>query len=157
MSPANPPGVWAPSASTVDLVTSAGRWPMTATANGWWRAESTLEPGARYGFSVDGGPARPDPRGLSLPDGPHELSGWFDPAAHTWTDDDWTGVELAGSVIYEMHVGPWTSMAPSTPPPSSSGISSTSAWTSSSSCRWPPSPVGTTGGTTASRRTPCTR
>jgi maltooligosyltrehalose trehalohydrolase len=102
------PSVWAPTASGVDLVTSTGRQPLTAAGRGWWHAETSLEPGDRYGFSLDGGPARPDPRGLWLPDGPHELSGWFDPQAHSWADDDWTGVDLAGSVIYEMHVGTWT-------------------------------------------------
>jgi maltooligosyltrehalose trehalohydrolase len=102
------PAVWAPYAAAVELATSDGREPMTRAERGWWRSDATLEPGARYGFAIDGGEPRPDPRGMSLPDGPHGLSGAFDPQAHDWNDDAWTGVDLAGSVIYELHVGTFT-------------------------------------------------
>jgi len=33
---------------------------------------------------------------------------WFDPSAHAWQDADWTGRQLAGSVIYELHIGTFT-------------------------------------------------
>jgi len=72
---------------------------------GWWVADSPLVEGARYAFSVDGGDPRPDPRGLALPDGPHGFSASFDPGVFAWSDQAWPGVELAGSVLYEVHVG----------------------------------------------------
>jgi maltooligosyltrehalose trehalohydrolase len=102
------PRLWAPYAGAVDLVTPQGRTPMHSTGGAWWDCEVALEPGARYAFSVDGGEPRPDPRGLSLPDGPHGFSAWYDAGAFTWTDEAWTGRELSGAVLYELHVGTFT-------------------------------------------------
>ena len=50
----------------------------------------------------------PDPRSRRQPHGVHERSRTFDPAAHAWSDEQWTGRQLAGSVIYELHVGTFT-------------------------------------------------
>ena len=102
------PSIWAPRATSVDLVTPDARRPLTRGDDGWWRGGPDLADGDRYAFSLDGGDPRPDPRGLRLPDGPHESSAVVDVAAFSWTDDDWRGVELAGSVIYETHVGTFT-------------------------------------------------
>ena len=38
----------------------------------------------------------------------HGLSRTYDPAAHRWRDQAWTGRQLAGGVIYELHVGTFT-------------------------------------------------
>ncbi|WP_447644694.1 alpha-amylase family glycosyl hydrolase [Nocardioides zeae] len=38
----------------------------------------------------------------------HGLSRTFDPGAFTWTDAGWTGRQLPGSVVYELHVGTFT-------------------------------------------------
>ena len=38
----------------------------------------------------------------------HGLSRAFDPSEHVWGDAAWTGRRLAGSVLYEMHVGTFT-------------------------------------------------
>jgi maltooligosyltrehalose trehalohydrolase len=38
----------------------------------------------------------------------HGLSRTVDPAEHAWQDHAWTGRQLAGSVIYELHVGTFT-------------------------------------------------
>ena len=50
----------------------------------------------------------PDPRSRSLPDGVHGLTEVYDEQAHRWTDAGWAGRELAGAVIYELHVGTFT-------------------------------------------------
>ena len=50
----------------------------------------------------------PDPRSRRQPAGVHERSRTFDPAAFEWSDDRWTGRQLAGSVIYELHLGTFT-------------------------------------------------
>ena len=71
-------------------------------------ASAPADPGTPYGFSLDGGDPRPDPRSRRQPDGPHGPSAVFDPTAFSWSDAQWTGVELAGSVIYELHVGTFT-------------------------------------------------
>ncbi len=102
------PAIWAPYAGTVDLVTGGTRTAMRRDLGGWWRSDAQLSDGDRYAFSLDGGDPRPDPRGLRLPDGPHGPSAWFDPSSLEWTDASWRGVELAGSVIYETHVGTFT-------------------------------------------------
>src|SRR5918993_1544848 len=34
--------------------------------------------------------------------------GWFDPAAYEWRDQAWTGRQLPGAVIYELHLGTFT-------------------------------------------------
>ena len=93
--------VWAPHASTVVL--SDGT-PMLVD-NGWWRASAGLRD---YGFSVDGGPVRPDPRSPWQPEGVHALSRTYDHDAFAWTDARWHGVPLAGAVLYELHVGTFT-------------------------------------------------
>ena len=100
--------IWAPRAASVDLVTPDDRHPLTRGEDGWWRGGPDLGDGDRYSFSIDAGDPRPDPRGLRLPDGPHGATAFFDVSALTWTDDDWRGVELDGSVIYETHVGTFT-------------------------------------------------
>ncbi|HET9829394.1 MAG TPA: malto-oligosyltrehalose trehalohydrolase [Nocardioidaceae bacterium] len=102
------PSLWAPYPDRVELVTPEGRRPMTRREGGWWTTDATLAPGQRYGFSLDGGDPRPDPRGLALPDGPHGLSARFDPTDFVWSDQRWAGRELAGAVLYELHVGTFT-------------------------------------------------
>ncbi|HLK46184.1 MAG TPA: malto-oligosyltrehalose trehalohydrolase, partial [Acidimicrobiales bacterium] len=61
--------------------------------------------GSRYGFSLDGGPPLADPRAESQPDGVQGLSEVVDHDAFVWHDAAWRGRELAGSVLYECHVG----------------------------------------------------
>ena len=76
--------------SRVELVLGDGeRVPMEpgrATAGGRATADGA-GPGARYGFSLDGGPPRPDPRSPSQPDGVDGLSAVVDHDAFAWTDD----------------------------------------------------------------------
>jgi maltooligosyltrehalose trehalohydrolase len=50
----------------------------------------------------------PDPRSARQPDGVHERSQLWDAAAAAWTDGDWPGRSVAGAVIYELHVGTFT-------------------------------------------------
>ncbi len=38
----------------------------------------------------------------------HGLSRVFDPRAHAWRDRGWTGRQLAGGVVYELHIGTFT-------------------------------------------------
>jgi maltooligosyltrehalose trehalohydrolase len=105
--------VWAPDAATVDLVLGPGavpdRRPMARDRAGRWRTTvAGAGPGDRYGFSLDDGPVRPDPRSLSLPDGVEGRSEVFDHSTHRWTDGPWTGLHLPGSALYELHVGTFT-------------------------------------------------
>jgi maltooligosyltrehalose trehalohydrolase len=64
--------------------------------------------GARYRFRIEGRGAFPDPYSRSQPDGPHGASEVVDPAAFPWRDDAWPGLAPQGLVIYELHVGAYT-------------------------------------------------
>jgi len=103
--------VWAPKASTVRLSLDGEVHPMTADDGGWFRAPSGLDegPGHRYGFLLDDADQPlPDPRSRRQPDGVHGLSETVDLDAFAWTDQGWTGRQLAGSVVYELHIGTFT-------------------------------------------------
>jgi maltooligosyltrehalose trehalohydrolase len=99
--------VWAPRAGhSVEVVTGGRRVPLVRAARGRWHGEVPgLGPGDDYGFSLDGGPVRPDPRSAQQPHGVHGPSRVVDHAAFAWTDRDWTGFDLASAVLYELHVG----------------------------------------------------
>jgi maltooligosyltrehalose trehalohydrolase len=96
--------VWAPDAQRVDLVADGDVVPMSRAA-GWWESVASC---VDYGFSLDGGPVRPDPRSAWQPDGVHALSRVYDHDVFAWTDQQWRGVPLAGAVLYELHVGTFT-------------------------------------------------
>ncbi|WP_232680061.1 malto-oligosyltrehalose trehalohydrolase [Nocardioides sp. R-C-SC26] len=118
--------VWAPRAGRVRLIcgdnVGGGVVEMARDETGWW---SPLDPLPRvverlddrdpssayvdYGYMLDDDPAvLPDPRSRRQPGGVLALSRTLDPARFVWTDDAWTGRQLAGSVIYELHVGTFT-------------------------------------------------
>ncbi|GIJ76774.1 maltooligosyltrehalose trehalohydrolase [Micromonospora phaseoli] len=101
--------VWAPEASRVRLrLPGAADHEMRAGRGGWWRVEV---PGAGpdYSFVLDDDDrALPDPRSAWQPAGVHGPSRIYDHAAFSWTDESWTGRQLPGSVLYELHVGTFT-------------------------------------------------
>jgi len=83
---------------------------MSPIGDGHWRVIlSDAGPGTDYGFLLgDDETPVPDPRSRWQPDGVHGLSRVHDTQAYGWDDDAWTGRQLAGSVIYELHVGTFT-------------------------------------------------
>ena len=100
--------VWAPQATRVDAAVDGNlhRMHADAEARGWWRVDvDAARPGSRYWFSVDGGPLRPDPRSPSQPDGVDGPSEAVDHGRFPWTDHGWRGFDLAGAVLYELHIG----------------------------------------------------
>jgi maltooligosyltrehalose trehalohydrolase len=101
--------VWAPRPQRVRLDVDGTRYPMTRSDDGWWRASVDSRPDARYGFVLDDDPkVLPDPRSARQPDGVHERSQLWRPAADAWSDDGWQGRSIEGRVIYELHVGTFT-------------------------------------------------
>ena len=82
------------------------RIPLTGSDGIWELPE--IEHGTAYGFSIDGGPLRPDPRSAEQPWGVHGPSRAFDTETLNWTDDLYEGVDVRGAVVYEMHVGTFT-------------------------------------------------
>jgi len=98
--------VWAPRPERIELVLGERRLPMTCGDGGWWECRvPEAGPGTDYSFSLDGGPPRPDPRSAFQPRGIDGPSRVVDHGAFAWGDSDWRGMPLAGSVLYECHVG----------------------------------------------------
>ncbi|MET3806108.1 maltooligosyltrehalose trehalohydrolase [Nakamurella sp. UYEF19] len=101
--------LWAPKASAVVLVADGVDVKMDAGDGGWWTTSAAPDDTARYGFRLDGAEkALPDPRSRRQPDGVHEASATFDPGSYEWHDVSWTGRQLAGGLIYELHIGTFT-------------------------------------------------
>lgn len=99
--------VWAPNASRMRVVAGDETVEMSQGEGGWWHA---LASEGDYGFQIDDDDAiRPDPRSLRQPEGVHERSRTWDASAHDWQDGDWTGRPFAGGVLYELHLGTFTS------------------------------------------------
>jgi maltooligosyltrehalose trehalohydrolase len=106
--------VWAPSRHTVRVIRAERpdiELELSAEGNGYFSGGEPgfADPGSRYAFRLDGGDrSLPDPASRFQPDGPHGPSEVVDPASYRWRDQRWRGVELAGQVIYELHVGTFT-------------------------------------------------
>ncbi len=104
--------VWAPRRERRrrPLIDGRSDAPLEPEADGYF---SAVVPGAkadaRYKLRLDGGDLYPDPASRGQPEGPHGPSQVVDPSRFRWTDGAWPGVSLEGQVIYEMHVGTFTS------------------------------------------------
>ena len=103
--------VWAPHPGRVAAVVDGRTVEADPAGGGWWVVDvprEQLAPGTRYGWSLDGGPPRADPRGVRLPDGVTGLSQLVDLAAHRWNDAGFRAPPLGSWAIYELHVGTFT-------------------------------------------------
>ena len=105
--------VWAPTPARLKLSVADAIVDMTRGDGDWWTPsgpvpDPTIEE-VDYGYLIDDADVSvPDPRSRRQPAGVHQRSRTFDPCDFTWTDGDWTGRQLAGSVIYELHIGTFT-------------------------------------------------
>ena len=97
--------VWAPRAARSVEVVCRRRVGLTPTRGRWSGDVPRLGPGDDYALSIDGGPPRPDPRSAHQPHGIEGPSRVVDHGAFRWTDERWTGFDLASAVLYELHVG----------------------------------------------------
>jgi maltooligosyltrehalose trehalohydrolase len=107
--------VWAPKARELDVVLehAAGAklefCPLTAEPGGYFSGAASVGAGARYRFRMNGSADfYPDPASRFQPDGPHGSSCIVDPTKFRWSDGDWPGLKLKSQVIYEMHIGTFT-------------------------------------------------
>jgi maltooligosyltrehalose trehalohydrolase len=101
--------VWAPDRARVRLEVDGGVHEMGRARDGWWRVDAAAGPESDYAYLLDDDPTPlPDPRSRWQPHGVHGRSRLYDPRAFTWTDQAWTGHALPGCVIYELHVGTFT-------------------------------------------------
>jgi maltooligosyltrehalose trehalohydrolase len=107
-------GAWAPRRRQVAVVLelplgSSSTIHLSAEGNGYFSGYSAeARAGLRYRFQLDGNEQYPDPASRFQPEGPHGPSQIVDPGHFPWTDHNWRGIELAGQVMYEMHIGTFT-------------------------------------------------
>ena len=106
--------VWAPGRRAVAVVLeggpgSLGPSSLAPSGDGYFEgAVSGAGPGTRYRYVLDEGGPYPDPASRSQPEGPHGPSEVIDPGPFAWSDGDWAGRGLEGAVLYEIHVGTFT-------------------------------------------------
>lgn len=101
--------VWAPKAKTVELRLEGQPRAMEDEGRGFFGVTTPLpSPGTRYGFALDGGDPVPDPCSRWQPEGVSRPSAVFFPDRFLWDEGNWTGIERADLVIYELHVGTFT-------------------------------------------------
>ena len=107
-----PFAVWAPSTSRLRLSVGDDIVEMNRGADDWWSpAEPVTADGEEtdYGYLIDDSDTpRPDPRSRRQPAGVHQRSRTYNSTSFPWTDHAWTGRQLAGSVVYELHIGTFT-------------------------------------------------
>lgn len=101
--------VWAPDAGEVEVRVDGRAHDMERDPGrrGWWYADVPAGHGSRYAFAPDEGPPRPDPRSRRQPDGPEGPSAVVDHDRFAWAHE-WAGRPLPGAVLYELHVGTFT-------------------------------------------------
>ena len=110
--------IWAPKAERLDVVLeeSAAKdarrtfQPLQREEGGYFSGAAEIGAGGCYRFRVNHGEHfYPDPASRFQPDGPHGSSCVVDPMQFRWSDAAWRGKTLKGQIIYEMHVGTFTS------------------------------------------------
>ena len=76
---------------------------------GYWKVTvSDIAPGTLYFYKLDGTIDRPDPASKFQPQGVHGPSQVIDLNKFSWNDLEWSGVPLEEMIIYELHVGTFT-------------------------------------------------
>lgn len=105
--------IWAPGAKKVELclngVDAETVYPMPAGAGGWFALEMAADVNCLYRYRIDGQHDVPDPASRYQPDDVHGYSQATDPCHWCWTDGGWRGRPWHEAVIYELHVGCFTS------------------------------------------------
>ena len=108
--------VWAPAHRKVAVVLEdvSGKTfverPLQSEKEGYFSsvvAEAVV--GNLYRFRLGGtGDCVPDPASRFQPSGPSGPSQIVDPTAFSWSDQSWTGISIERQVLYELHVGTFT-------------------------------------------------
>jgi maltooligosyltrehalose trehalohydrolase len=104
--------VWAPQVKSVDLLLDERRIPLAPEALGYWQADVPAHAGQDYKYSLDGAPGLPDPRSRWQPAGVHGASQVLesrDFSAQKPVRSGFRAVPLNEAIIYELHIGTFTS------------------------------------------------
>ena len=99
--------LWAPRPAAIRLLLE-GREAieMEPVGAGFWELTLEAPPGTRYRYLVDGDPI-PDPASRWQPEDAHGWSAVVS-AEFSWSDGSWKGVRTEDVVLYELHVGTFT-------------------------------------------------
>ena len=107
--------LWAPAARQAELALYTGAatqprfFPAECDAQGWWECRvSEAGAGTLYRWRINGDLLVPDPASRQNPRGVHQPSCVVDPLQFEW-DNNWLGRPWPEVVLYEMHVGAFTS------------------------------------------------
>jgi maltooligosyltrehalose trehalohydrolase len=104
--------VWAPSAQSVTLRLTGEHgtrdWPMQSDGQ-YFSLQAFARHGDRYFYIADQNKPVPDPVSRFLPEGVHGPTEIVDPENSAWNDSGWCGLPLRDYVIYELHIGTFTS------------------------------------------------
>ena len=105
--------LWAPGATQVSLrldSDSGTDVPMPSVAEGWFELRTPdAHVGSLYQFRIDSDQLVPDPASRFQPEGVHGPSEVIDPQSYHWNDENWRGRPWEQAVLYELHVGTFTS------------------------------------------------
>jgi maltooligosyltrehalose trehalohydrolase len=87
-------------------VSGRERYSLSHEDGGYFSGSIVASAGDRYRLMLgDDEKLYPDPASRFQPEGPHGPSEIVDPAAFPWTDSGWKGASREGHVVYELHVG----------------------------------------------------
>ena len=101
---------WAPRPARVQVVCGGRTTLLHAEGNGYHSGSIPGVIGDRYQFKLDDDDRLyPDPASRFQPEGVHGPSEIVGPNTFRWTDQAWTGATMDGQIVYEMHIGTFTS------------------------------------------------
>ncbi|MFH1703950.1 MAG: alpha-amylase family glycosyl hydrolase, partial [Nitrospirota bacterium] len=79
------------------------------TKGHWKTVVENVFPGTRYLYILGDKTEKPDPASHFQPEGVHGPSQIVDHSAFDWEDSKWKGIPLSEMIMYELHVGTFTS------------------------------------------------
>ena len=97
--------LWAPDATSVDLLLRGETVPMSGNEAGLFEVEAPAAHGDLYRYRIDGDGEVPDPASRYQPEDAHGPSMVVDPESFEWDDEGWAGRPWEETVLYELHVG----------------------------------------------------
>jgi maltooligosyltrehalose trehalohydrolase len=102
--------VWAPEAAGLSVeVSQKAALRMNRDGEDFELFVPDAKAGDTYAYVFSDRRQRPDPVSRSQPHGVHGPSQVVDPDAFNWSDHDWKGTALSDYIIYELHIGTFTS------------------------------------------------
>jgi maltooligosyltrehalose trehalohydrolase len=101
--------VWAPRRQRVSALVEGREVPLEPELDGWFSGfDAEGRAGRHYVLRLDDGVEISDPASRFQPFGPSGPSELVDSAAFDWTDANWQGRVLEGQILYELHIGTFT-------------------------------------------------